>query len=164
MVTKGNLTHCAAMAEIFNHYVAASTVIFSNRQLTAKDMRQKLQQVVDRFPFYVWVDDETGRVDGYCYAHLWMPDEVYCHTWEITIYIRNDAVGKGIGRKLFNATIDACRADVTCHSLVSFITAGNTPCERLHRSLGFELRGVLPGVGYKFGLWLDDAIYQLTLK
>ena len=48
--------------------------------------------------------------------------------------------------------------------LISCITAGNEPCERMHRRLGFTLSGVLPQVGRKFDQWLDDALYTLRLK
>ena len=72
------------MARIFNHYVATSTVIFSNDILSAERMADKIRPVCGRFPFFVSVDDATGEVMGYCYAHLWQPDPVYGRTWETT--------------------------------------------------------------------------------
>lgn len=162
MIRNGNIDDAAAMARIFNHYVLTSTVIFSNRQLSETDMRSKIHALrlgVD-FPFLV--SENAEEVDGYCYAHLWQPDPVYGRTWEVTIYLAPDACGKGIGSQLLSTLIEMSR-EAGAHTLISCITAGNAPCERLHRRLGFTQAGCLKSVGYKFGQYLDDALYQLPL-
>ncbi len=160
MIRQGAISDANAMAEIFNHYVATSTVIFSDRILSGDDMCLKLEPVIGNFPFYV--SENNGVVDGYCYAHHWLPDPVYGETWEITIYLRHDVIGRGIGSNLLKIIIDDCRR-LGVHVLISFITHGNIPCERMHISAGFQLRGVLKGVGCKFGQYLDDAVYTLNL-
>ncbi len=162
MIRKGNLNDAAAMAGIFNHYVATSTVIFSNRQLSEADMRLRLEPVAGRFPFYV-DEDENGEVTGYCYAHSWHPDEVYGRTWEVTIYLRHDITGRGIGSALLESVVAESRR-MGAHVLMSFITEGNEPCERMHRRVGFRLEGLFREVGYKFGRYLNDAVYYLKLN
>ena len=159
-IRKGNQDDCAAMAEIFNHYILNSNVIFSNRVRSAEDMRQLVEPVVDRFPFYV--AESSGKVIGYCFAHKWMPDPVYGRTLEITIYLSHEATGQHIGSQLLERVIDDCH-HLGTHRLISFITEGNEPCERLHAAHGFRLMGVLPEVGYKFGRYLNDAIYLKDL-
>lgn len=150
------------MAEIFNHYVRTSTVIFSNIQLTESDMRAKIaaMRLGEHFPFFV--DEEDGRINGYCYAHYWQPDPVYAATWELTMYLAPDTRGRGLGTAMLRHIIDACR-DRGAHTLISCITGGNLPCERMHLAAGFTLAGTLRSVGYKFGLHLDDVLYQLLL-
>lgn len=150
------------MARIFNHYVATSTVIFSNDILSADRMADKIRPVCGRFPFYVSEDELTGEVTGYCYAHLWQPDPVYGRTWEITIYLAHDATGRGLGSALLGKVIEESRK-AGAHVLISCITEGNTPCERMHLRAGFRLNGLFREVGYKFGQFLNDAIYTLTL-
>jgi phosphinothricin acetyltransferase len=39
----------------------------------------------------------------------------------------------------------------------------NTGSIGLHRALGFEHSGVLTGVGWKFGRWLDVVLMQRSL-
>ena len=158
----GSLNDASAIADIFNHWVRTSTVIFSNRELSAAEMTEKLSPVVeDGFPFFVGVDD-NGRVVGYAYAHRYHPDPVYDGTWELTEYLSPDAQGKGIGTKLFHALVDECKSR-GAHVLVSCITAGNTACERMNITAGFSLSGIIPQAGFKFGLWLDDALYTKLL-
>lgn len=161
MIRPGTLADAESMARIFNYYVANSTVIFSNRLLDGAGMRARLDGVAGVYPFYVSTDD-SGRITGYCYAHKWMPDEVYGRTWEITIYLDHESRGQGIGGMLLRRVVDECR-HAGAHVLVSCITEGNEPCERMHRRAGFVLSGVFREVGHKFGRYLNDAVYTLNL-
>ncbi len=161
VVRKGTLDDAGAIAGIFNYYVATSTVIFTNHAVPEDGMRARLMSVVGHYPFYV-AEDVAGCVIGYCYAHRWMPDEVYGQTWEITIYLAHDVRGNGIGARLLDRVINDCR-EQEAHVLISFITQGNERCEKLHRRAGFQLSGVMKEVGYKFGKYLNDAVYTLKL-
>lgn len=161
MIRRGTLNDVAGMALIFNHYVRTSTVIFSNDELTAADMRSRMEPVAGHFPFYV-AETPEGELAGYCYAHHWHPNAVYGRTWEITIYLSHRFTGRGIGRELLGKVVEESRK-AGAHTLVSCVTAGNEPCERLHRSMGFEKAGVLKAAGFKFGRYLDDVFYQLML-
>lgn len=148
------------MADIFNHYIDTSTVIFSNRRRTAGDMAAMLEPVVGKYPFFVF--EENGEVLGYCFAHAFQPDPVYSRTWEITIYLREGHTGKGIGRRLLDAVVEASR-QAGAHTLVSCITEGNEPCESMHEHAGFVKAGVIRDAGYKFGQYLNDVFYQKIL-
>ena len=160
MIRQGRIEDAARMAEIFNHYVRTSTVIFSNNVLSADDMRRRLESVVGRFPFLVW--EENGRVSGYCYAHFFHPDAVYSQTCELTEYLDHSVPGRGTVTRLLSETLSLCR-EAGAHTLLSFITAGNSQCEKMVGSLGFEKCGQIREAGYKFGQYLDDVIYQLIL-
>ncbi len=162
MIRQGTLSDAKEMAEIFNYYVATSTVIFSNRQLSAEEFADKIRDVVDWYPFFI-AETESGEMAGYCYAHRWMPDPVYGRSWEVTIYLNHNFTGMGFGRQLLEAVIAGSRA-MGAHTLVSCITAGNHPCERLHQACGFKHIGTFPEVGYKFDQYLDDALYQIILQ
>ena len=161
MLRQGTLTDSAAMAEIFNHYVAESTVIFSNDILSADDMLRRMEPVSGNYPWFVTQTDD-GLLTGYCYAHPWHPNAVYGRTLEITIYIREGFTGRGYGRRLLGAVMEECRKE-GYHVLISCITDGNESCERLHSAMGFTRAGVLPEVGYKFDRFLGDAIYYKIL-
>lgn len=161
IIREGQPSDAVQMADIFNYYITSSDVIFSNRLRSPEDMLSLVQPGFGQYPFFV-AEDPEGRLLGYCFAHRWMPDEVYARTLEITIYLRHDALGLGIGGRLLDRVIEGCRR-IGTHRLVSFITEGNRPCEQLHLRAGFTLRGILPAVGYKFGRYLNDAIYLKEL-
>lgn len=160
MIREGDINDAQAIANIFNHYVVSSPVIFSNTTLSVEDMRQKLTrlEVGSRFPFLVAEID--GQVAGYAYAHLWMPDPVYDKSWEVTIYLSREAAGHGLGSEMLKRLVDMCR-QAGAHTLVSFITEGNSPSEKIHLKNGFKFVGVIPESGFKFGKYYNDAIYQI---
>lgn len=162
MFRKGTLDDAAAMARIFNYYVANSDVIFSERILTEDDMRRKLSSlgVAERFPFII-AEMPDGRMGGYGYAHLYHPDPVYGQTWELTIYLDHECLGQGIGSEMLRRLVAACRT-AGAHALISCITGGNTACERMHIRQGFFEAGRLRAVGFKFGSYLDDVIYEIV--
>ncbi len=164
IIRKGNFDDAAEMARIFNHYVRTSTAIFSNKELTAEEMRRKLEilGVGTSFPFLVSVND-NGELTGYCYAHRWMPDPVYDHSWELTMYLSKDHLGNGLGSRMFKQLIDECIKG-KAHVLVANITEGNTPSEKMCLAEGFREVGRMPEIGYKFGAYHTDVIYQKILQ
>lgn len=161
MIRKGTIGDAAQMAEIFNHYVETSEVIFSNRILTEADMRERLEPVVGKYPFFT-DENSDGLLTGYCYAHAFHPDPVYGATWELTEYLRHGHTGGGIGTALLRTTIEECRR-AGAHTLIATVTAGNEPCERMLARLGFRQAGILRDAGFKFGRYLDDVFFQLML-
>ena len=71
--------------------------------------------------------------------------------------------GKGLGRTLLSAIIDAARqADL--HILVGGIDAANGASIALHEQLGFVHAGTIRHAAFKFDRWLDLAFYQLMLS
>lgn len=163
MLRPGTLADATQMADIFNHYVRTSTVIFSNTELTADDMLRKLidLEVGSKFPFIV-SEENDGIISGYCYAHRWMPDAVYGRSWELTIYLSNSHLGKGIGSALIQQMEALCRQE-GAHVLMASITEGNRACEQMFRRAGFGIVGRFPEIGFKFGQYLNDVIYQKIL-
>ena len=76
------------------------------------------------------------------------------------LYVREADRGRGIGRGLTAAIIEAGRA-AGLHTLVARITRDNRVSIRLAESFGFRQAGVLAEAGYKFGRFLDVVILQL---
>lgn len=162
IIRSGTVQDAAAMVCIYNHYVRTSPVIFSCQTLTVDEMKEKIDRLElgARFPFLV--AESEGRIIGYAYSHLWMPDPVYARSWEVTIYLDKDSCGQGAGSALLSELVDRCR-EAGAHILVSWVTEGNIACERLHLRTGFTLTGRIPESGWKFGKYWNDCVYQLIL-
>lgn len=145
------------IADINAWYVENTTVIFDTLPLSEKEMRQKIEKVSERFPYFVYEKD--GRVEGYCYAHPWKEKRAYYPTWETTIYMRHGCEGRGIGKLLMETLTETCR-EKGCHSLIACITAENEGSCRFHEKLGFKKVSFFKEVGEKFGRLLDVVDYQ----
>lgn len=110
----------------------------------------------------VVVADADGEVLGYAAYGPFRPKAGYAGTMEHSVYVLPQHQGKGIGRALLVAVIDAARADGV-HALIGGLSADNEASLALHRSLGFVEVGRLPEVGRKFDRWLDLVLVQLFL-
>lgn len=150
------------IAAIYNHAVDNTTAIWNE---TKVDAANRLDWIHARrlagFPVLVAADD-TGAVAGYASFGDWRAFQGYRHTVEHSVYVRTDAQGMGLGRRLMEALIARAR-ELDKHVMVAAIEAGNQGSIALHERLGFTRVAVMPQVGAKFGRWLDLAFLQLVL-
>ena len=96
------------------------------------------------------------------YAVPFRKRPAYRYTVKHSIYVRNDRLGRGIGRMLLAALVDACAAG-GYRQMIGYIDGANEASFRLHKSFGFHEVGRLPSVGYKFGHWTDSVMMQRSL-
>jgi L-amino acid N-acyltransferase YncA len=153
------------MLEIYNHYVANSTVTFDEDALTLKEMRQKFKHVVDelRFPWLVAVSP-TGMILGYTFVTPWKQKAAYRFTVEDSIYLSPAATGKGIGKALLGRMLDDA-AEAGVKEVISVIAdRGADASIQMHKNFGFTEVGRMGKVGFKFGRWLGTVLLQKSLK
>ncbi len=153
------------MLEIYNHYVANSTVTFDEDALTLREMRQKFRHVVDElhFPWLVAVSP-TGMILGYTFVTPWKQKAAYRFTVEDSIYLSPAATGKGIGKALLGRMLDDA-AEAGVKEVISVIAdRGADASIQMHKSFGFTEVGRMGKVGFKFGRWLGTVLLQKSLK
>jgi len=151
----------AAIAAIYAPYVASSTATFEVRAPSAVDMRQRLQEVAQQYPWLVFVDDDE-QVCGYAYACAHRARAAYQWTAESSVYIAEDAHRRGIAKALYEALF-RCLQHLGVHRVLAGITAGNDGSTRFHQSFGFTRVGTYVDVGFKFDAWHDVTWWQLPL-
>ncbi len=150
-----------AITTIHNHAVVHTTAIWNEDPVDVDDRAAWLgERSCDGFPVIV-ASDETG-VLGYATFGRWRPHSGFRHTVEHSVYVREGAQGRGIGRELMTALIARAR-ERGVHVMVAAVESGNVASVALHERLGFVEVGRLPQVGAKFGRWLDLSFLQLTL-
>jgi L-amino acid N-acyltransferase YncA len=153
------------MLEIYNHYVANSTVTFDEDALTLREMRQKFRYVVDElhFPWLVAVSP-SGMILGYTFVTPWKQKAAYRFTVEDSIYLSPAATGKGIGKALLGRMLDDA-AEAGVKEVISVIAdRGADASIQMHKNFGFTEVGRMGKVGFKFGRWLGTVLLQKSLK
>ncbi|HEX5335591.1 MAG TPA: GNAT family N-acetyltransferase, partial [Propionicimonas sp.] len=110
----------------------------------------------------ILVADEDGEILGYSAYGPFRAKAGYAATMEHSVYVRPSSQGKGIGRTLLVAIIEAARANGV-HALIGGLSSDNDVSLALHHSLGFVEVGRLPEVGRKFDRWLDLVLLQIIL-
>jgi phosphinothricin acetyltransferase len=153
------------MLEIYNHYVANSTVTFDEDALTLREMRSKFRHVVDElhYPWLVAVSP-TGMILGYTFVTPWKQKAAYRFTVEDSIYLSPAATGKGIGKALLGRMLDEA-AEAGIKEVISVIAdRGADASIQMHKNFGFTEVGRMGKVGFKFGRWLGTVLLQKSLK
>ncbi len=151
----------APLSDIYNHYIRHTVITFEEVELTAAQMRERIDTITQRLPWLVCERD--GQVLGYAYASLWKQRAAYRHSAELTVYVRDGHTGQGLGEALYTALIAALRQQGDCHVLLGCIALPNAASVALHERLGFVQAGHFREVGRKFDQWLDVGYWCLQL-
>ena len=153
-----------AVREIYNYYVANSTVTFDEDAMTLREWKQKFAQLQKLgLPFLV-AESPSGQLLGYALVAPWRPKRAYRYTVEDSIYLGPAASGKGLGRALLGALIDACKAAGLREMLAVIADQGAEASIALHEKFGFTEIGRMGRVGFKFDRWLGTVLLQKSLK
>ena len=149
------------LLEIYNDAVVNSTASWDLEPWTpAEHAEWYATKAASAHP--VIVADEGGTVLGYAAYGPFRSKAGYARTMEHSVYVRQDQRGRGLGRALLVAIIEAARADGVL-ALIGGLDSDNAVSLALHHSLGFAEVGRLSEVGRKFDRWLDLVLVQLIL-
>ncbi len=152
----------AAIAAIYRPAVLTGTASFEIEPPDEAEMMRRFEAIAaEGYPYFV--AELGGQVVGYAYASAYRTRPAYRFTVEDSVYIAPEAQGKGVGRLLLKALIDA--STVSGYRLMVAVIGDsrNHASITLHRSAGFTFCGTIHSVGYKFGRWLDSVIMELPL-
>ena len=151
-----------AVQAIYAHHVLTGLGTFEEAPPTLAEMAERHAAVRARgLPWLVAEEDEG--VVGYAYAGPFRTRAAYRYTVEDSVYVAEAARGRGVGKALLLALVDECER-LGLRQMVGVIgDSGNGASIRLHRACGFELKAVLPGLGWKFDRWVDVVWMQRAL-
>jgi L-amino acid N-acyltransferase YncA len=146
-----------AITEIYNEAILTTTASFDTEPKTVEERLRWFQEHEERHPVIVAVT--AGQVVGWSAISRWSERKAYDDTGETSFYVRSEFRGRGIGRRLKEATIDEARR-LGFHTLIARVAEGNDASLHLNESCGFVHVGTLRQVGRKFGRLLDVHILQ----
>lgn len=152
----------AEIQEIYACHVRTGLASFEETPPDVDEMRARRQTVLDRGLPYL-VAELGGRVIGYSYASSYRARPAYRYTLENTVYVADSFGGRGVGSALLEALIARCEAGPWRQMIAVIGDSANHGSIRLHRRCGFREIGLLDGVGYKLGRWVDSVMMQRPL-
>lgn len=150
-----------AILDIYAPYILTSTATFEYDVPSREEFLQRFRTITRQFPWLVW--EESGEILGYAYASPPYTRAAYAWCAEPTVYLRPDARGKGIARKLY-AALEAILEKQGYHVLYALICAENTASLRFHEKQGYAFSVLFPDCGFKFGRWLGLVWMEKRLK
>ncbi|MDH5398278.1 MAG: GNAT family N-acetyltransferase [Cyclobacteriaceae bacterium] len=158
MVRLATKEDAAAVSTIYNHYVENTTVTFEINPVAVEDMVARIAEILSKYPFLVY--DTNNIIEGFAYASRWKGRCAYEYSAESTVYVKKDAVGRGIGKALYKELLFRLK-EQGIHSVIGGISLPNEASIRLHEGFGFEKAGQFREVGRKLGKWIDVGYWEL---
>ncbi len=150
----------AAIQAIYAPYVAETVISFEE---TPPDVTEIAARLAAHPAGHPWLVTETdGAALAYAYGAPFHRRGAYRFTSEVSIYVAREARGRGLGRRLFAALLEALEGQGQ-RQAIGLITLPNAPSVALHEAFGFRHAGTLRAVGWKFGAWRDVGYWQRAL-
>ena len=104
--------------------------------------------------------DASGAVAGWAALSHYSARAVYAGVAEVSVYVAERARGRGVGRALLGALIDASEA-AGLWTLQAGVMADNAASLALHERLGFRRVGVRERIGRDAtGRWRDVVLLE----
>ncbi|HEM6577924.1 GNAT family N-acetyltransferase [Streptococcus suis] len=159
-IRSARIEDAADLVAIYAPYVEKTAITFETEVPTVEAFASRIEKTLEKFPYLVAV--EEGALVGYAYASTYYARAAYDWTVELSVYIQQDARGKGIGSLLY----DALEEELTVRGFKNFlacIALPNPASIALHEKRGYEQVAHFKKVGYKFDTWHDIVWLQKSL-
>lgn len=146
-----------AITDIYNEAILTTDATFDVELKSVSEQKVWFDDHGKKNPILVAVVD--GAVQGWASLSKWSTRCAYTKTAEISVYVKQEYRGRGIGTRLMHDIL-AAGETAGLHTVLSRITAGNDVSVHLHEQAGFEHIGIMKEVGNKFGRTLDVVMMQ----
>ncbi len=157
VIRSATATDAPRVTAIYNQGIEERCATFETEPRQVEDL---LPRIADpgRYPWLVAADG-TNTVLGWANLSSYRPRACYGGIAEFSIYLDQAARGRGIGRQLLPALVDAASA-LGYWKLVSRIFTFNAPSRALCRACGFREVGIYEKHGRLDGRWLDVVVVE----
>lgn len=157
-----NASDSKSVAEIYAPFCQASSPV--SFEIIAPSIPEMERRILETLRIYPWlVYEQDNKVLGFAYAAQHKTRAAYNWDVDVSIYLREQARGKGVGKKLYQCLFDGLRK-LGYFNAYAGIGLPNEASIALHKSCGFTLIGLYNNVGYKGGAWRDVAWFGLKLQ
>ena len=153
-ITKENIPFAL---EIYNWYVLNSTATFHLEAIPQKELERMVSIGHDKYQSFVILFD--NEICGFCYLSQFRYKEAYDKSAEITLYLKQSYLGKGIGKTTLSYLENIAKGN-NINNLVAVITEENIGSIALFEKQGYFKVGHLKNIGEKFGKAIDVVSYQ----
>ena len=156
-----NPSDAATLLAIYAPYVENTAITFEYEVPTIEDFTNRIEKTLEKYPYLV--AEEDGVVLGYAYASTYYARAAYDWVVELSVYVSQNARGKGVGSKLYDELEDLLGQMGYMHFLAC-ISLPNEASLALHRERGYQQVAHFPKIGYKFERWHDIVWLQKSLE
>ncbi len=149
-----------SILEIYRPYVLETAISFEYEVPSNEDFKKRVQNIVCDYPYLVYLLDKN--IVGYAYAHKHMERAAYQWNAELSVYVYQGYMRRGIGRALYGCLLEILSLQHVLN-VYGIVRTPNPNSEKLHESFGFRKVGTFIQTGYKLGCWHDVTWFEKSI-
>lgn len=161
MIRAATIKDVPQILDIYAPYILGTAITFEYEVPSLEAFEQRFLDITAFHPWLVW--EEDGEILGYAYAEKPFIRAAYQWAADLAIYLRPEAQGNGIGRKLYEAVEDIIRRQ-GYHLCYGVVTSANEKSCAFHEAMGYVRQAEFPDCGAKFGTWYGTIWYEKRLR
>jgi len=155
------ITDIPAITRIYNDGIEDRVATLETELKTEKDMEEWLTSRSERYKVIV-IEDENEKVYGWASLNVFNSRCCYSGVADLSIYIKREMRGKGLGKILIKAISDAAKEQGFGKIVLSTFKF-NEAGQRLYKWAGFREVGTYIRQGKLDGKWVDVTIMEKLL-
>lgn len=158
-IRKARTTDLGAIVAIYNQAVTEREVTDDDQPISVESRRQWFNSLDHNHPIWVMTDDE--EVIGWCSLAAFYGHPAYDYSRNISIYLADQAQGKGMGYQLLNFVCQEVEKEhLPIKTIISYIYENNLASQRLFAKAGFEKTGELRQIARINGKWRTLMVFS----
>jgi len=161
IIRDASLKDLTEITEIYNEAILNTVATFDTNIKTLDEQKEWFDKHGSKNP--IIVAEENGKITGWASLSKYSDRCAYSDTAELSLYVKEESQGRGIGKKLMEGIIKKGE-QAGIHAIISRIAEGNQVSVHLHKMVGFEHIGIYKEVGYKFEKRLDVYLMEKLYK
>ena len=140
----------AELVSIYAPYVQETAVTYEYEVPSVEEFQGRIANTTKNYPYLAAVED--GMILGYAYASAFHPRAAFLWSAEVTVYVRKETHGRGIGRMLYEKLEEILKKQ-NVQTVIALIADPNPESVAFHEKLGYRVAGRLTNCAYKLGQW-----------
>jgi phosphinothricin acetyltransferase len=141
----------AAILNIYSYYIQNTIVTFETSVPALSDFENRIECITEKYPWLIC--EENGEITGYAYACEHRARDAYKWSVDVSVYLKQDCVGKGMGKRLYSNLLNIIERQGFINAYAG-IALPNNASIGLHEFFGFKKIAQYEHVGFK-GQWID---------
>lgn len=161
MIRLAKVSDAEQILDIYAPFVKNTVISFEMTVPSKEEMEKRIEHLSENNPWLVL--EEANEILGYAYASKHHERPAYRWSVDVSIYVRENCQGKGIGKTLYTSLFTILKYQGYCNAYAG-ICLPNEKSIGIHEYFGFKKIAHYNKVGYKFGEWHDTGWWQLFLQ
>ena len=140
------------MLQIYAPYVEHTTVSAEYFAPSPATFAARMEAIGSRFPVLVY--EKEGEVLGYAYLAPAFERRAFSWDCDLSVYVRRDARGVGIGTRLEGACARIAK-ELGYRRIFALVTGENGASVAFHKRAGYHIAAEFPEALFKQGRWMS---------